>query len=158
MIVRMQFQDLTDDEHKLIRGFLKWLCEKIFIYLNRDANRKRIRMRLEYIKKLGWISWTDTKDITEDEILQAIKQSFRIRKRKLTWYIEFDDRVMIPHTRTPITKLIRFIDHGDGIVAGTGMIQFVKRQFNVIQLNKWWVGYVMLKLNVYTKGKIISDR
>ncbi len=158
MIVRMQFQDLTDDEHKLIREFLKWLCEKIFIYLNREANRKRIRMRLEYIKKLGWISWIDTKDITEDEILQAIKQSFRIRKRKLTWYIEFDDRVMIPHTKTPITKLIRFIDHGDGIVAGTGMIQFVKRQFNVIQLNKWWVGYVMLKLNIYTKGKIISDR
>ncbi|WP_304393361.1 hypothetical protein [uncultured Clostridium sp.] len=158
MIVRMQFQDLTEEEHSMIRGFLEWLCDKIFIFMNREANRKRIQIRLDYIKKVKWIQWVDSKDITVNEILSAIRKSLKIRKKKLTWYIEIDNRVMIPHTITPISKLIRFIDHGDGIVAGTGMIQFIKRQFNAIQLNKWWIGYVMLKSNVYSRGKVISDR
>lgn len=158
MIVRMQFQDLTEEEHSMIRGFLEWLCDKIFIFMNREANRKRIQIRLDYIKKVKWIQWVDSKDITVNEILSAIRKSLKIRKKKLTWYIEIDNRVMIPHTITPISKLIRFIDHGDGIVAGTGMIQFIKRQFNAIQLNKWWIGYIMLKLNVYSRGKVISDR
>lgn len=158
MIVRMQFQDLTEEEHSMIRGFLEWLCDKIFIFMNREANRKRIQIRLDYIKKVKWIQWVDSKDITVNEILSAIRKSLKIRKKKLTWYIEIDNRVMIPHTITPISKLIRFIDHGDGIVAGTGMVQFIKRQFNAIQLNKWWIGYVMLKSNVYSRGKVISDR
>ena len=158
MLVRMQFQDLTDGEHKLIKEFLKWLCDKIFIYISWEANKKRIQIRLEYIKKAKWIQWADTKNITVDEILLAIRKSLIIRRRKLTWYIEFDSRVRIPHSITPITKLIRFIDHGDGIVAGTGMIQFIRRQFNAIQLNKWWIGYIMLKLQRYSKGKIVSDR
>ena len=46
---------------------------------------------------------------------------------------------------------------GDNKVKGTGMIQFLKRRFTFRQLNKWWLGYVMLKTNTFSSGRIISD-
>lgn len=157
MLVRMRFENLTDDEYKMIRGFLNWLCEKIFIYLNRDANRKRIEVRLEYIKKARWVDWVGSKDITVDDLMVAIRQCFKVRKKRLIWEIIFDNRVMIPNTRTPITKFLRFMDNGDNLVRGTGMIQFIRRKFTHLQLNKWWKAYIMLKTSTTTDGKIISD-
>lgn len=157
MLVRMQFENLTDDERDRIRDFLNWLCEKIFIYMNRDANKRRIDTRLNYIKRARWIEWISSKDITTDMIMASIKKCFKIRKRKETWEIYFDNRVLIPNTRTPITKFLKFIDNGDNIVKGTGMIQFIRRKFNHVQLNKWWKAYIMLKTSSITKGKIISD-
>lgn len=157
MLVRMQFENLTDDERDRIRDFLNWLCEKIFIYMNRDANKRRIDVRLNYIKRARWIEWISSKDITTDMIMASIKKCFKIRKRKETWEIYFDNRVLIPNTRTPITKFLKFIDNGDNIVKGTGMIQFIRRKFNHVQLNKWWKAYIMLKTSSITKGKIISD-
>ncbi len=157
MLVRMQFENLTDDERDRIRDFLNWLCEKIFIYMNRDANKRRIDARLNYIKRARWIEWISSKDITTDMIMASIKKCFKIRKRKETWEIYFDNRVLIPNTRTPITKFLKFIDNGDNIVKGTGMIQFIRRKFNHVQLNKWWKAYIMLKTSSITKGKIISD-
>lgn len=157
MLVRMQFENLTDEEHNMIRGFLNWLCEKIFIYLNRSANRKRIEARLSYIQRVKWIDWIGSKDITVDMLMDAIKKCFKIRKRKMIWEIYFDNRVLIPNTRTPVTKFLRFIDNGDNIVKGTGMIQFIRRKFTHIQLNKWWRAYIMLKTSTITHGKIISD-
>ena len=157
MLVRMRFEDLSEEEYGMIRGFLKWLCEKIFIYLDRTANRRRIESRLEYIKRAKWIDWVGPRDITVDMLMQSVQQCFKIRKRKSIWEIYFDDRVMIPNTRTPITKFLRFIDSGDNNVKGTGMIQFIRRKFTHIQLNKWWVTYIMMKTSTYTKGRIISD-
>lgn len=157
MLVRMQFENLTDDERDRIRDFLNWLCEKISIYMNRDANKRRIDARLNYIKRARWIEWISSKDITTDMIMASIKKCFKIRKRKETWEIYFDNRVLIPNTRTPITKFLKFIDNGDNIVKGTGMIQFIRRKFNHVQLNKWWKAYIMLKTSSITKGKIISD-
>lgn len=157
MLVRMQFENLTDDERDRIRDFLNWLCEKIFIYMNRDANKRRIDARLNYIKRARWIEWISSKDITTDMIMASIRKCFKIRKRKETWEIYFDNRVLIPNTRTPITKFLKFIDNGDNIVKGTGMIQFIRRKFNHVQLNKWWKAYIMLKTSSITKGKIISD-
>ena len=157
MLVRMQFENLTDVERDRIRDFLNWLCEKIFIYMNRDANKRRIDARLNYIKRARWIEWISSKDITTDMIMASIKKCFKIRKRKETWEIYFDNRVLIPNTRTPITKFLKFIDNGDNIVKGTGMIQFIRRKFNHVQLNKWWKAYIMLKTSSITKGKIISD-
>lgn len=157
MLVRMRFENLTDEERNMIRGFLNWLCDKIFIYLNRAANRRRIEPRLEYIKKVRWIEWTGPKDITIDMLMEAVRKCFKIRKRKELWEIYFDNRVMIPNTNTPITKFLRFMDNGDNIVRGTGMIQFIRRRFTHIQLNKWWQAYIMMKTSTYTKGKIISD-
>lgn len=156
MLVRMQFQNLNDEEYKLIRSFLEWLCEKIYIYLKRNANLERIEMRLDYIKKARWIHWTDD-NITTSEIIEAIKESLKVRKKKETWEIYFDNRVMIPHSSIPITKLLAFIDNGDNVVKGTGMIQFIRRNFNHKQLNKWWMSYIMLKRQEFTDGKIISD-
>lgn len=157
MLVRMRFENLTDNERSMIRGFLNWLCDKIFIYLNKDANRKRIEARLEYMKKVRWVEWIGSKDITVDMLMEAVRKCFKIRKRKELWEIYFDNRVMIPNTRTPITKFLRFMDNGDNIVKGTGMIQFIRRRFNYMQLNKWWKAYVMLKTSTMTNGKIISD-
>lgn len=157
MLVRMRFENLDEQELQYIKGFLNWICEKIFIYLNRVANRKRIEARLEYIKKVKWISWVGSQDITTDMLMNAIQQCFKIRKRKEIWEIYFDDRVMIPNTRTPITKFLRFIDNGDNKVKGTGMIQFIRRRFNHVQLNKWWQTYIFLKTCTLTNGKIISD-
>lgn len=157
MLVRMRFENITEAEQNMIRGFLNWLCSKIFIYLNRPANRKRIEARLDYIKKVKWINWVGPKDITIDDLMSSIKKCFKIRKKKELWEIYFDDRVMIPNTRTPVTRFLRFMDSGDNLVKGTGMIQFIKRKFIHIQLNKWWVTYVMLKTSVYTSGRIISD-
>lgn len=157
MLVRMRFENLTENEYKMIRGFLKWLCEKIFIYLNRAANRRRIEARLEYIKKVKWIVWTGSKDITVDELMNAVHKCFKVRKRKELWEIYFDDRVMIPNTITPITKFLRFLDNGDNIVKGTGMIQLVRRNFTHIQLNKWWKSYILLKTSIVSNGKVISD-
>lgn len=157
MLVRMRFENLTDGEREMIRGFLNWLCEKIFIYLNRDANRKRIEARLGYLKKARWIEWVGSKDITVDMLMINIKKCFKVRKKKSIWEIYFDNRVLIPNTRTPMIKFLKFIDSGDNIIKGTGMIQFVKRKFNHIQLNKWWKAYIMLKTSTTTDGKIISD-
>lgn len=157
MLVRMRFENLTDDEHEMIRGFLNWLCEKIFIYLNREANRKRIEARMSYIQRARWIEWTGSKDITVDMLMDAVKKCFKVRKRKMIWEIYFDNRVLIPNTRTPITKFLRFIDNGDNLVKGTGIIQFIRRKFNHIQLNRWWKTYILLKTSTTTDGKIISD-
>lgn len=157
MLVRMRFENLDEPELKYIKGFLNWLCEKIFIYLNREANRKRIEARLEYMKKVRWINWIGSKDITVDMLMKSVQQCFKIRKRKEIWEIYFDDRIMIPNTNTPITKFLRFIDSGDNKVKGTGMIQFIRRRFNHVQLNKWWQTYIFMKTCTLTHGKIISD-
>ena len=153
----MQFESLTDEEYKRIPDFLNWLCNKIYLYLCRSVNRKKIRLRLNYLKKVNWINWIDNKDISVNEIMLAIKNSLKVSRKKTIWEISFNDNVMIPHTRTPITRLIRFLDYGDNKVHGTGMIQYIKRRFSVIQLNKWWIAYIILKTNGYTKGRIISD-
>ena len=157
MLVRMRFENLTETERSYIRDFLKWLCEKIFIYLDRAANRRKIEARLNYIKRVRWIDWVGERDITTDELMQSIQKCFKIRKRKELWEIYFSDSVLIPNTRTPVTKFLRFIDHGDNIVKGTGMIQFIRRKFTHLQLNKWWQTYIMLKTSAYSGGKIISD-
>ena len=157
MLVRMRFENLEEAERGMIKDFLKWLCEKIFIYLDRVANKDRIEARLSYIKRVRWVDWTGSKDITVDDLMIAIQKSFKIRKRKEIWEIYFDDRVMIPNTRTPITKFLRFMDNGDNIVKGTGMIQFIRRKFTHLQLNRWWKTYIMMKTSTITNGKIISD-
>ena len=64
---------------------------------------------------------------------------------------------MIQNKNTPITKFLRFIDNGDNKVRGTGMIQFIRRRFNHVQLNKWWQTYIFMKTCTLTHGKIISD-
>lgn len=157
MLVRMQFEGLDSSDYGMIGDFLNWLCDKIKIYINSESNRRKIELRLDYISKQKWIDWIGVSYLTTDEIIATIKQSIKWRRRKLTWEIYFDNRVMIPNTRTPITKLIAFLDHGDNRVKGTGMIQFLKRRFTFRQLNKWWLGYVMLKTNTFSSGRIISD-
>ena len=157
MIIRMQFENTNTSEYSSIKDFLRWLCDKIYIYLSREANRKKIELRIKYIENISWIEWTEAKTLTAGEILQAIKSSFKIRRKNLTWEIYFDNKIKIPHTNTPLIKLISFIEFGDENVAGTGMFQYVRRKFTHKQLNAWWVGYYMLKEGKYPKSRIISD-
>ena len=72
------------------------------------------------------------------------------------WKIEINSNILIPNSYTSIDRLIRFINYGDNVCAGTGMFTKLEQEYGHHQLNAIWNYFIIKELGHPAQSKIIA--
>lgn len=156
IILQYQLTNTTEEELELIPEFNDWICTQIFENINTKLNRRKIQLRLDYIYKVPWIQWTNTKYLDESDIMNSIYESLiTVEHRDKIFIIQTDINMKIPNTNTSMDRLIRFFEFGDRNIRPMNMISKISQQFNHMKLNGLWNLFVMNKLGNMSQAKII---
>lgn len=156
LILQFSVTQADETEVQMIPNFCQWISSQIFSRLDTKINRSKIESRLGYIKSVPWIHWISNKNITINDIMSTIEKGFIYKQHKEVSIIEFDGSILIPHTDTPMVRLVRFINSGDMYHKGTGMFSNIQNKYKHNDLNTYWKMYIMQELGYLPSSEIIA--
>lgn len=160
IITQFQFTDIEDDEKALIKEFCNQIKSMMVLKLNTKINRKKISLRLNYIEEnANWITWNKSKKYNtsvQDILTNIVDAIIPVEYKDNLWKIEINSNILIPNSYTSIDRLIRFINYGDNVCAGTGMFTKLEQEYGHHQLNAIWNYFIIKELGHPAQSKIIA--
>lgn len=103
----------------------------------------KVKMRASLMLASTWIDWEQRPAKVDIEMLEkCVRNSVQYRRHNNSFYIGFDANLLLPGTRTPIYRIIRFINYGNEDIKGCYLFSklFLKYQKNIY---KYWRAYFL---------------
>ena len=145
-ILQINFSDVNDAELRSIPDFMQELASVIVTKLNTKINRKKIKLRLNYmLEDAEWVNWLPNLkyNTTIDDIINAIGKSITVREYKNnTWKLEVLEDIKIPNSITPISRFIRFFNYGDNVYHPTGFFTNLSGELRGNKIYSYWNLYL----------------
>lgn len=157
MIIKFQIINTTRKEKQIMPQFCRFLIDKIYEELNTPLNRRKIQLRINYMYKTKWITWSSKKYTDVQTIMDNIYKSFKYNKlRNNVWVIDIDNVMVLKGTLTPISRIVRFINSGDININGTGMFSKIENKYRSTELVVLWNLFTLDNLQEISEAKIIT--
>lgn len=157
VILQYQFVNMNDKEVELIPQFNDWMCSYIKKYISTTTNYRKIQIRIPYLYKVSWMKWT-RKSTDVGTLINTILSSIYWEMHDKNYVVIKTNNILIPNTKTSVSRLIRFLNYGDINNKGIGLITNVVNKINKSQIMSLWQVFVVRHAGYIPKSKIITDR
>ncbi len=119
---------------------IKWLRTELL----RNCDYTSIQLRLDLLQLSSWIDWmTPSHKVTSREFIRLVCQNIKWRRVRNSYIIYIDEHIMFPGTRTPLYRIVKFVDNGNELVRGTFFltILFSKYQQHIYE---YWSAFKIM--------------
>lgn len=160
VIFQIKFTDVSEEEQILIPDFIQELASVYITKLRTKINRKKIKLRLNYIKEeADWMNWLPNLkyNTSVDDIIEAISKSFTVKQYKdNTWKLEASSAILIPNSITPIARFMRFFNYGDSKYHATGFFTNMISELHGSKINLYWNLYLR-NVGINRYGRLFNN-
>lgn len=137
MIIEFKVNKVTQTSNRFCRYILKWIKHDILT----KRGKKAIQMRLDLLPYMHWMSWVGKPhNISADMFIRQVANSISYTIRNNTFIIFIDEYRVLPGTYTPILKIVKYIDYGNELVAGTMFFSSVMLIYRK-RIYDYWFAY-----------------
>jgi hypothetical protein len=148
MNVEFNISVMSNQEKSLMHSFLYVLLNDIKNGVKNNIIAPKMNIREDNLLNLTYIDWVNNKPSHIDMVSLAFliaNSIVCVRLRDNIYSIEISRRINMPHTRTRLYKIAKFLNFGDEYTMPTLFISSVFYKYSK-NINRYWKSFVSLKL------------